>query len=181
MKKFEDKYTGPFYVRDKGPYDTYKIADCRNDKCVKNFINAQDLKRYYDPQNYRYEPPEDDIYESESDAATIIYDPNENDDNELEVNRDSTKNETGKNEHHTEQTEGKKNKKVPKGKWYSVNKILRQRKVGPTKQFLLEWSDVRFKPSWEDEDKVSEKLKRQFYIRHTKLGKRRKRPYKYFN
>ena len=120
-KKFEDKYTGPFYVRDKGPYDTYKIADCRNDKCVKNFINAQDLKRYYDPQNYRYEPPED---ESESDADTIVYDPNENDDNELEVNRDSTKNETGKNEHHTEQTEGKKNKKVPKGKWYSVNKIL---------------------------------------------------------
>lgn len=135
-KKFQDKYTGPFYIRDKGPYDTYKIADCRNDKCVKNYINAQDLKRYYDPLNYRHEPPEGDIFETDSDADTIIYDPNEIDDNELEIDRVSNEKETAKKEHNVEHAENKKNQTVKREKWYSVNKILRQRKVVPTKQFF---------------------------------------------
>ena len=67
-KKFGDKFTGPFYIREKGPYDTNKIADCENHKVIKNFINAQELKRYYNPQNYWYEPQVDELFETESDA-----------------------------------------------------------------------------------------------------------------
>ena len=60
--------------------------------------------------------------------------------------------------------------------WYSVDKIVKQRKVEHIKQYLIEWSDCRFKPSWQDEEIVPEEYKRQFYIQHTRTGKRRKRP-----
>ena len=65
--------------------------------------------------------------------------------------------------------------------WYSANKILKQRKVGQKKQYLIEWANRNAKPSWQNENDVSEELKRQFYIKHTRSGKRRKRPYKYFD
>ena len=74
-KKFEDKFRGPYYIREKGPFDTYKIADCETNKLVRNFINAKDLKRYYDPLNYRIEPQENEDIGTESDDDTIIYDP----------------------------------------------------------------------------------------------------------
>ena len=177
-KKFEDKYTGPFYIREKGSYDIYKIADCRNNKLIKNFINAQDLKRYYNPQNYRYEPPDDDLFETESDADTIIYDPNED---EIKEPKGPNANNDLENAQNANETKVINEQKTKNDVWHSVNKILKQRKVGQRKQFLLEWSDSRYKPTWQDEDNVSEELKRQFYIRHTRAGKRRRRPYKCFN
>lgn len=181
-KKLEDKFNGPFYIREKCPFDTYKITDCRDNKVVKNFINAQDLKRYYDPQNYRYEPPDDDLFETESDAETIIYDPNENEINEPNIHQQQFNTNENTNKDKTAETMHETHEQRPKQQvWYSVNKILKQRKVGKRKEFLLEWSDTRFEPSWQDEDNVSEELKRQFYIRHTKTGKKRKRPYKCFN
>ena len=49
-KKLHDKYMGRFYIKERGPFDTYKIADCRTNKPVKTFIIAQDLRRYYELQ-----------------------------------------------------------------------------------------------------------------------------------
>ena len=49
-KKLHDEYMGRFYIKEKCLFDTYKIADCQTNKPVKNFINAQDLRRYYDPK-----------------------------------------------------------------------------------------------------------------------------------
>ena len=200
-KKLENKFTGPFYIREKGLYDTYKIAYCQNHKLIKNFINAQDLKRYYDPQNYRYEPPEEDLFESESDddADTIIYDPNENDEpktgpksvdeNETDGNQEPNQNQADNKQNENKQTDGNQetkqkkveNKQNENKNWYSVNKILKQRKTGENREFLLEWSDDRYRPTWENHKNVSEELQRQFYVRHTKEGRRRRRPYKYFN
>ena len=180
-KKLHDKYMGRFYIKEKGPFDTYKIADCQTNKPVKNFINAQDLRRYYDPQNYRYEPPDEDLFEAESDDDTIIYDPKDTDVNEPQVDDPTKAGEIVETDENVQEVEGNNKHKRKPDVWYSVNKILKQRKVGQQKQFLVEWSDCRFKPSWQNEENVSEELKRQFYIQHTKSGKRRKRPYKYFN
>ena len=181
VKKFHDKFTGPFYIREKGPFDTYKIADCQTHKQIKNFINAQDLKRYYDPQNYRYEPPDNDLFETESDADTVIYDPNEIEANEPKVDQESNNDDNVENDQTVEEPQINHEPKRKTDKWYSVNKILKQRKVGQIKQYLVEWSDCRYRPSWQNEENVSEELKRQFYIQHTRTGKRKKRPYKYFN
>ena len=45
-KKLEHKHRGPLYVREKGPCDTYKIADCKTDKIQKPNINARHLRKY---------------------------------------------------------------------------------------------------------------------------------------
>ena len=183
-KKFEDKFTGPFYIREKGPFDTYKIADCKTDKVIKNFINAQDLKRFYDPQNYRFEPPNEDLFEAEgddSDADTIIYNPDEEEKEKQEI---KTKPESKDNvdcDQHKEVSIVNTDWQHEKETWFRAYKILKQRKIGQRKQYLIEWSDRHFKPSWQNEADVSDELKRQFYIQHTKTGKRRRRPYKYFN
>ena len=71
-------FRGPFYITEKDPLDTYKIADCETNKLLRNFINAKDLKRYYDPLKYRIEPQENEDTDTESDDVTLIYDPKEN-------------------------------------------------------------------------------------------------------
>ena len=85
----------------------------------------------------------------------------------------------------TEQQVNHQNRNLPqqqnKEVWYSVNKILKQRKVGNSKQYLIEWSNSKAKPSWQDENDISEELKRHFFIKHTRSGKRRKIPYRYFD
>ena len=49
-------FRGPFYIREKDFFHTYKIADCETNKLLRHFINAKDLKRYNDPLKYRIEP-----------------------------------------------------------------------------------------------------------------------------
>ena len=154
-KKFEDKCRGPYYIREKGPFDTYKIADCETNKLVKNFVNAKDLKRYYDPQNYRIETPQQEDTDTESDDDTIIYDPNDNDsetnnkDNENRVQNSGPiindqqqtiiENTEQQVNHQKRNLTQQQNKEV----WYSANKILKQRKVGNSKQYLLNGLIVR--------------------------------------
>ena len=178
-KKLEDKWKGPYYIREKGPFDTYKIADCQTNKLHKPLVNARHLKRYYDPLNYRIEPT-DTGDETDSDAETVIYDPSELVPRQEPPDASNDTTETNNGNRNSEQSRHNRNKNV-NDLWFSANKIIRQRKDGQKKQYLIEWSDHKFKPSWQDEEDVSDELKRQFYIKHTRTGKRRKRPYKYFD
>ena len=38
-KKLEDKWKGPYYIREKGPFDTYEIADCQTNILHKPLVN----------------------------------------------------------------------------------------------------------------------------------------------
>ena len=69
------------------------------------------------------------------------------------------------------------------GKWYAAKRLLKLRKKGGKREFLVEWADAKYKPSWQVEDNVGDFLKREFYITHNKQGKRRKRALrlKYFD
>ena len=193
IKKLGDKFRGPFYIREKGPFDTYKIVDCQTNKVIKNFINAKDLKRYYDPLNYRVEPPlnkpsdEEAEYsnEADSDDETIKYEPH------IDIEPVQKAKKLGKNTNrpinnksnktNIEKKETKRQGQVENKVWYQADKILRQRRNGQRKEYLIEWTNPAYKPLWQKESDVSDELKRQFYIRHTKEGKRRKRPYRYFD
>ncbi|XP_052806653.1 uncharacterized protein LOC128235905 [Mya arenaria] len=70
--------------------------------------------------------------------------------------------------------EGKEQSWKKADRWYAANRILKQRTKEGRKEFFLEWSDTKSKPSWEPEDNVKPELIRQFYIKHTRVGKRRK-------
>ena len=192
-KKLGDKFRGPFYIREKGPFDTYKIADCQTNKVIKNFINAKDLKWYYDPLNYRVKPPinepsdeeAENSTEADSGDETIIYEPH------LDIEPGQKVKNLGKNTNrpinskpnktNIEKKETKRQSQVENEIWYQADKILRQRRNGQRKEYLIEWTNSANKPSWQDESDVSDELKRQFYIRQTKEGKLRKRPYRYFD
>jgi hypothetical protein len=77
--KLEEKWDGPFYIVAKGPNDTYKLANCKTNKVGKSFDTSRNLKRYYQPDVYRYnlmseqtdndpEIDNDDHVEGETDA-----------------------------------------------------------------------------------------------------------------
>ena len=198
-KKLEHKHRGPLYVREKGPCDTYKIADCKTDKIQKPNINARHLRKYYDPMDYR--APETNIdQEQSSDDETEEHDPldqvaeqaqadrrqNEQTRNAQTKNAQETQNMANKTHEHNEhnQTQQLKqnqneltqiNEMPNHGKWYAAKRLLKLRKKGGKREFLVEWADAKYKPSWQVEDNVGDFLKREFYITHNKQGKRRKR------
>ncbi|XP_060572531.1 uncharacterized protein LOC132730588 [Ruditapes philippinarum] len=54
--KLQDQWSSNiYYIKYKGPHDTYKIADCQTDKNHIPLVNAKNLKMYNDPKNYRVE------------------------------------------------------------------------------------------------------------------------------
>lgn len=48
--KLAENFQGPYYVSEIGPKFTYKIRRCSNHKELKSFVNALQLKHYFDPE-----------------------------------------------------------------------------------------------------------------------------------
>ena len=201
--KLEPKWDGPYYIVAKGPSDTYKLIHCSTHKESKSFDTARNLKRSYDPEvyrhmfsNYQTENINEEIIENEE-TAEQIEQPNQNHGWETKSKNATATPQPGEqglnssqnDENETAQNDQNVNHDVDNDlrrteeKWFPVNKILKQRFRDGHKEYLLEWSDIQYKPSWQNETDVSPELKRQFYMSHTKAGKRRKRKnkYKYFN
>ena len=190
-KKLEHKHTGPMYVREKGPCDTYKIADCQTDKIHKPNINARHLRKYYDPRDYRA-PETDTDNEDDSDNENENHIPQEhatqekqeqpkqneqkqNRQNKTQIRHDQDEqNQTQQNGSQNETNEH--NQEPDQDKWYAAKRVLKLRKKGSKREFLVEWADAKYKPSWQAEANVGTALIREFYITHNKQGKRRKRP-----
>ena len=56
IPRLYDKYDGPYYIRRKCTNNTYIIADSVTDRVQLVRHNATKLRRYYDPDDYRFEP-----------------------------------------------------------------------------------------------------------------------------
>jgi hypothetical protein len=204
--KLEEKWDGPFYIVAKGPNDTYKLANCKTNKVGKSFDTSRNLKRYHQPDVYRYnlmseqtdndpEIDNDDHVESETDEnspGTTTTESQEKQNTEKDQPETTTSNKaiTDEAENKSDNTQEQNNEitkstipespnenkqSKPQNRWYAVNKILKQRFRNGKKQYLLEWQNQRYTPSWQDENDVSPELKRLFHVTHTKTGKRRKR------
>ena len=64
---------------------------------------------------------------------------------------------------------------------YKVYTKKKERTKEVRREFFLEWTDTKSRPSWQPEENVKSELIRQYYIKHTRAGKRRKhKPYKCF-
>ena len=196
--KLEEKWDGPYYIVAKGPSDTYKLANCKTNKVSKSFDTARNLKRYYNPDVYRHSlvHTEDDSNEDTPDADgdnneemttdnQVTETPEEDSEQEQSqtVHKDVTADESQKQTRTNTIPNSPQQEKLTttQRRWFPVNKILKQRFRDGKRQYLLEWKNSKYKPSWQDEEDVSPELKRVFHITHTKAGKRRKRqPYRYF-
>ena len=64
---------------------------------------------------------------------------------------------------------------VPKRRWYVAVKLMKMKRVGTQRHFLVRWADPTAKDSWESETDVSEALLNEFFIRYTLAGTRRKK------
>ena len=64
---------------------------------------------------------------------------------------------------------------VPKRRWYLAEKLVKMKRIGAQRHFLVRWADPNAKDSWESETDVSEALLNEFFIRYTLTGTRRKR------
>lgn len=47
--KLAEKYQGPYFMSELGRNHTYKIRRCSNRKELKSFMDASQIKRYFDP------------------------------------------------------------------------------------------------------------------------------------
>jgi RNA:NAD 2'-phosphotransferase (TPT1/KptA family) len=59
--------------------------------------------------------------------------------------------------------------------YYEAIEIIKQKRLGGEKWYLIQWKEDGAKPSWSRESDVSEDLLKHWWITHTKEGTRRKR------
>lgn len=59
--------------------------------------------------------------------------------------------------------------------WYPVTRILATKTKGGKKYFKVEWEDTKSKPTWVQEDDVTDSLKRTLYANQHTRGRRRSR------
>lgn len=58
--------------------------------------------------------------------------------------------------------------------FYEVDKLLKVRRIAGQTQYLVKWKGD-FPSSWEPEDYITERPKREFHAQRTKMGRRRRR------
>ena len=228
--KLYDKFDGPYYIRRKCPNDTYIIADSATDKVQPVRHNATRLRRYYDPEDYRFEPvilepvPEEEPPEGpiqiplpDPDQTPSIErplpsaqgplpgednkehppiqtkdsgpEPRLEDNSSLRARKPHTKSQTD-SDRNTVTSTPKPNMEDPnssapdstsdKTQFFPVEKVFKTRIKGGKREFLIKWAG-NHPSSWEPETNLSTNLKREYFISHTKQGKRRKRKYRYFH
>ena len=194
-KKFGDKFSGPYYIRKVGPNDTYQLARCSDNVVLKTLVNAEKLKKYYDPDDHRAPPLIIEPAELHDNPDPILdQQPEENhplgQDQERkrqeENNREQAPQKMKRNTVQGEETPQNNTQAAPKTQentqevWYECEKLLKTRGRGKNREFLVKWVG-NHKPSWEPEENVSEFLIQQYFITHTKKGRSRKRQYQFFN
>ena len=92
---------------------------------------------------------------------------------------DVTNNHDAVNQNAREVKDQKDQKSTPTPKlsddtYYEVDKLLKVRRIGGQTQYLVKWKG-NYPSSWEPEDYITEKPKREFHTQRTKMGRRRRK------
>ena len=201
--KLYDKFDSPYYIRRKCPNDTYIIADSATDKVQPVRHNATRLRRYYDPLDYRFEPaalvpiPEEqpDQQDHPPEPPPAQQDPGENtNDDQITPNPDAEDTDVNTQPKTQQpQTTNEENTKprtenaIPstqttnrEKEYFTVEKVLKTRLRGCKREFLLKWLG-NYPSTWEPEANLSPNMRHEYFISHTKQGKKRKKKYRYFH
>lgn len=157
--KLIDKYDGPYYISELGPNFTYKLRRCSNHKELKSYVNASRLKDYMPGDDIRDQNPEQDI--------GILFDENTQDNqNDLENGQDNLNVPNDDNQDTVD--------RVIDNTYYPVDKVIKIRNRAGKREFFVKWEDGT--KSWEPEENLSQELVREYFVKHTKQGKKRKFP-----
>lgn len=154
--KLIDKYDGPYYISELGPNFTYKLRRCSNHKELKSYVNASRLKDYVPGDDIRDQQPEQDI-------GRLF---NENNDNNQNVVENARENLNPPIDNNVD--------KIQDNTYYPVDKVLKLRNRTGKREFFVKWEDGS--KSWEPDENLSQELVREYFVKHTKQGKKRKFP-----
>ena len=166
------KFEGPFYITKLGPNYTYMLRRCSDHKPIKSPINATRLSHYKDPYIMRDLP--DQSYEAE--AAN---------DHEVSIDQSKHQNHGGENNltmnqtHADSTTQSKSQEANPSSSqsddtYYEVETLLKMKFMKGKKHYLVRWKG-NYSDTWEPEDFITEKPKREFHIRRARQGKRKRK------
>jgi hypothetical protein len=164
--KLVQKYKGPYYITKVSGNSTYQLRQKSDDKLMQSHIHANRLKHHHDPtERIVVQPP---IPASTPEPTTSDFIP----DNQQQTPSSAQSEDASSDKPSTSQP-GKSNN------WREVEKLIKAAPWNGRKHYLVKWKHDS-QQTWVPAEGVSEYLKREFHIKHTQSGKRRKRPYKYF-
>ena len=180
--KLFDRFEGPFYITKVGPNYTYMLRRCSNHKAIKSPINASRLIHYKDPYIMRDLPDVNE--EEETDEQEVSIPQNEH---PTTAGSDNTTENQAKEQNPPDAdntAQGKTKANPPSSQsddtYYEVESLLKMKYIRGKKHYLVHWKG-NYSDTWEPEEFITEKPKREFHIRRAKQGRRkRKSGYRYF-
>ncbi|MEW8546122.1 MAG: reverse transcriptase domain-containing protein [Candidatus Thiodiazotropha sp.] len=174
--KLFEKYDGPFYITELGPNYTYKLRRCSDHKPIKSLINASRIIQYKDPYIMRDVPVElDEDHAEETSNEGKVNTSNQNIQDTEKTDSKVTNAPTASQSTEAQETKQKGNfdtSNKSNDKYYEVDRLLKVKWVRGKKFYLVKWKG-EYKNTWEPEDYITDKPKREFHIR--KAGKKRRR------
>ena len=164
--KLAEKYQGPYFISELGPNHTYKIRRCSNRKEPKSFMNASELKKYFDPAIERTniaQPQDPQVQNEQPVDAQENVNSQENNENSQNVPSNNDARET---QNQTDDTVVE-SQQYP----YDIRKLVKYRHRD--QYFYIEWTDGS--KTWEPQENVRPDLVEQYFKKYTKKGRLRKK------
>jgi len=166
FRKFSEQ---PYYITKILQNGTYILRERYSNKELKVPVNINRLRRYHDEKDLRDLSQTFKFHEKETNDNT------ENQNNPQTVTDNTQPNITATDKQNTINQNDISPKNSNK-KWYKADKILKTRIKDNQRQYLIKWTNKKYKNSWANDEDTSEALIKQFYINKSlKKNHKRKR------
>ena len=155
------KFVGPYYVVARGPKDVYYLRRCSDNKSHSAPIHSNRLRPFNDDRDelmtrWSSHSQSGEDSDVEHDSTTQLPDTSEDTTQTQEVSPSTTTTATA-------------------SEWHDVEKLLACKTINGKKHYRVKWADKNAVPSWEPTENVSDCLKREFHVKKTMDGRKRKR------
>ena len=174
--KLHAKWVGPFYIN-QAYQNTYKLRRANDHKLLKSRIHANRLKLYEDPRDHRQPILQNDNGDNDdTDDNDENDDPNDgtdkNDNDETVAPDTSQGTQSDKNDIDIENSVDFQDDQ--NDSQFLAEKLLAMKRQNGTNFYRVKWVGYK-KTTWIPEEDIGEGLLTEFYTKHTKDGKVRKR------
>ena len=202
-KKLTQMWVGPLRVAEVLSDTNVILMDCKTLKVHKTPVHVNRLRLYADDRDYFHnwssqdqragsDQPNPDSSETGLDSSTNDRDNEATLDPDSESNRDNVemrasftgksknkvvKNNTAQDAEDIKDTQGTQQSRhddKPMTKWVTAERLLKVRKAGKYREYLVKFEDKAIKPSWQKAEFVPQILKDEFHIKQTLTGRARK-------
>ncbi|VDI75598.1 Hypothetical predicted protein [Mytilus galloprovincialis] len=176
--KLQRKWTGPYYIAEHIGEYTYRLRKASDNKILKAPVHANRLKKYLDPKNRPTNPP-NEVNEDHDLNPEELMDMPEILDRVNDTIINHTQNQVGKI-NQNDQTQLHKDKQPsqnpnPQQDIYDVERILKCRKRGNIKQYLIKWQGYSSSQNtWEPSNNIPNNLIQHFHAQSQSKNKRKR-------